>query len=206
MPKKIAWILMIIFAIIIGLYPSVYFMIDRKFGLLGTKDNAVLINLFWNIGFYTHIIGGGLALLIGWTQFIRKIRTKYIPVHRFIGKIYVVALLLSASAGLFIAFYATGGFITTVGFTCLGIITFFTTLTAYLNIRKGDVINHQKMMIYSYACCFAAVMLRIWLPFLQIFFPFIIAYKIVAWLSWIPNLWVAYVMIKEKERKVFVQI
>jgi dolichyl-phosphate-mannose--protein O-mannosyl transferase len=48
------------------------------------------------------------------------------------------------------------------------------------------------MMIYSYAACFAAVTLRIWLPLLiMIFGDFIIAYTIVAWMCWIPNLIVA---------------
>ena len=32
--------------------------------------------------------------------------------------------------------------------------------------RKGDIISHQKFMTYSFAACFAAVTLRIWLPIL----------------------------------------
>ena len=48
------------------------------------------------------------------------------------------------------------------------------------------------MMIYSYAACFAAVTLRIWLHLLTALFGgFITAYTIVAWLSWVPNLIVA---------------
>ena len=50
-------------------------------------------------------------------------------------------------------------------------------------------------MIYSYALSFSAVTLRIWLPLLiSQFNDFIIAYQIVAWLSWIPNLIVAHLM------------
>jgi len=47
-------------------------------------------------------------------------------------------------------------------------------------------------MIYSYAACFAAVTLRIWLPLLtMIYGDFVKAYVIVAWLCWIPNIIVA---------------
>jgi hypothetical protein len=64
---------------------------------------------------------------------------------------------------------------------------------AYVTVKKKQIALHQKWMIYSYAACFAAVTLRIWLPLLIGYFEdFIKAYTIVAWLSWVPNLVVAY--------------
>ena len=63
---------------------------------------------------------------------------------------------------------------------------------AYIKIKNNQIKQHQKMMIYSYAACFAAVTIRIWLPLLIIIFGnFLTAYTIVAWLCWIPNLIVA---------------
>lgn len=51
-------------------------------------------------------------------------------------------------------------------------------------------------MIYSYAACFAAVTLRIWLPVLIVIIGhYGTAYLMVAWLSWIPNLLVAHFII-----------
>ena len=197
MIKKIFKILFAVFAILVGLYPAIYFLIDRKFGLLQSKSESTLSNIFWNTGFYTHIIFGGLALLIGWTQFNDKIRITKMPLHRLIGKIYVIFSLLSAAASFYIALYATGGIITTLGFISLGIIWFYTTLNAYIHIRNKRIASHQKMMIYSYAACFAAVTLRIWLPLLTILVhDFIIAYRIVAYLCWIPNLIIAYFLTK----------
>lgn len=74
---------------------------------------------------------------------------------------------------------------------------FFTTLFAFTSIKKGNVIKHQKLMIYSYAACFSAVTLRIWLPILiSTLGGFLPAYRVVAWLSWIPNIIVAYFIIK----------
>ncbi len=197
MQKKILWILIGFSAILIGLYPLSYFLLDEKFGLLNTKTDALLLNTLWRIGFYTHIIFGGLALSIGWLQFSKSLRTKNLRLHRFIGKVYIAAVLLSATAGIGIGFFATGGWITAMGFVALGLIWLSTTLLAYTKVKKGQLILHQKFMIYSYAACFAAVTLRIWLPLLTIGFgDFIIAYRIVAWLSWVPNLVVAHFLVR----------
>jgi hypothetical protein len=80
------------------------------------------------------------------------------------------------------------------GFLCLGLLWLGTTLKAYQTIRRGEVQAHQQWMIYSYAACFAAVTLRIWLPLLIIAHQgeFIPAYRIVAWLSWLPNVLLAW--------------
>ena len=200
--KKALGVLMAILAIFVGLYPFIYFLIDRKFGLLQSKSDAVLTNIFWNAGFYIHIILGGIALLIGWTQFSVKLRKNKTRLHRQVGKAYVIMALSSALASLYIAWYATGGIIASVGFACLGIIWFYTTLRAYIEIRNGQIEKHQQMMVYSYAACFSAVTLRIYLPILVILFhDFIKAYLIVAWLCWIPNILVACFLVKQLKMK-----
>jgi uncharacterized membrane protein len=192
MIKKASWILLGLFAVLVGLYPGIYFVEDRKFGLLSSKTDFLLGNVFWNIGFYTHIVFGGVALLVGWIQFSSSLRNKHLQLHRFIGKIYVVAALLSSLAGIGIGIFATGGRQAALGFVCLGITWFTTTLVAYIYIRHMQVQQHRKMMIYSYAACFAAVTLRLWLPLLSAWLgDFTTAYRIVAWLCWVPNLFVA---------------
>lgn len=197
--NKVAWIVMAIMAIGVGLYPLLYFVIDREFGLLASKSDALLSNVFWNIGFYGHILFGGLALLIGWVQFSKKIRNANLKRHRTIGKVYVIAAAVSGSCGVYIAFYATGGLIAVVGFLCLGVLWLYTTLTAYFAARKGDLQLHQAMMIYSYAACFAAVTLRIWLPALTIAFgDFVTAYRLVAWLCWVPNIVFAFFWVRRR--------
>ncbi len=184
-------------SILIGLYPIIYFCIDRKFGLLGTKSAELLSQPIWNISFYTHIVFGGFALLVGWIQFSKKARAKNIGLHRLIGKGYVISVLLSGIAGLYIAVHATGGFIASLGFLSLDVVWLYTTISAYLAIRNKDIVSHEKLMIYSYAACFAAVTLRIWLPLLNMTLgDFFIAYKIVAWLCWVPNMVVAYFIVR----------
>ncbi len=72
-----------------------------------------------------------------------------------------------------------------------------TTLIAYLKIKNRRVEQHRRLMIYSYAACFAAVTLRIWLPLLiMIYGDFKTAYSIVAWLCWVPSIFVAVLLVK----------
>jgi hypothetical protein len=196
--QKISKIVISLFAIIIGLYPGIYFFKERTFGLLSSKSNELLTNPLWNAAFYTHIILGGIALLIGWLQFSTKLRLTNLSIHRTIGKIYIVSVLISSLSGIGLGFFATGGFVTSTGFICLGSVWFTTTLVAYLEIRKLRVEQHRRLMIYSYAVCFAAVTLRIWLPLLIIIFrDFMVAYTIVAWLCWVPNLFVANLIVRK---------
>jgi len=101
--------------------------------------------------------------------------------------------LLSGTAGLGIALFATGGIIPTLGFGGLAILWLYTTVNAYTNVRQKNINAHQRWMIRSYALCFAAVTLRIYLPiFIGAFgMDFIPAYRIIAWLCWVPNILVA---------------
>jgi len=197
--KKASWIIIGISATLVGLYPIIYFLIDSQFGLLASKSAELLSDNFWNIAFYGHIVLGGLALLIGWLQFSIKLRGKKIKLHRTIGKTYVISVLISGICGLYIAFFATGGIISILGFASLGIIWLATTILGFKAIKKGNVELHEKFMIFSYAACFAAVTLRIWLPILtSVMDDFTGAYRIVAWLCWVPNIIIAYFIVRKK--------
>ncbi len=197
--KQATWVTIGVLSILTGLYPVIYFLIDSKFGLLSSKSAEVLNNNLWNIAFYGHITLGGLALLIGWSQFSKKMRIEKTELHRLIGKIYVISVLISGICSLFIAMYATGGIISILGFFLLGLIWLITTVLSFKAIKAGKIELHENFMIYSYASCFAAVTLRIWLPLLVIAIgDFIYAYRIVAWLCWVPNIIVAYFLIRNK--------
>lgn len=197
--NKVAWVVFALLAIAIGSYPLLYFLSSGDFGLLAGKPVEISSNQIWRIAFYGHIIFGGLALLTGWSQFSKKLRSRKLNLHRNLGKIYVVAVLISGSCGVYIGFFADGGLIPALGFICLGMIWLYTTLRAYMAIRKKDLSLHQGMMIYSYAACFAAVTLRIWMPILiMVTGQFLISYRIVAWLCWIPNMIFAHLWVRRK--------
>lgn len=186
-----------LFAVFIGLYPLRFIGLPYEDSLLGSKPETLLNSSIYLTAFYTHIFLGGLALLTGFSQFYKKLRVKRPGLHRTLGKIYVLSVLLSGISGLGIAFFATGGIIPALGFAGLAILWLYTTFNAYTSIKKGEVNNHQRWMIRSYALCFAAVTLRLYLPtFLGLLhMDFIPAYKIIAWLCWVPNILIAEIFI-----------
>jgi hypothetical protein len=136
MLKKGFWSLLVFLSVSIALLATIPFATEEKFGIMNLKPDQILADKMWRIGFYTHIFFGGIALLIGWLLFVRKIRVSYLSIHRNIGKVYVVSVLLASLAGIYIGFYATGGWVAATGFICLGIALFYSTLTAYLHIRN----------------------------------------------------------------------
>jgi len=186
-----------LFAVFIGLYPLRFIGLPYEESLLGSKSETLLNSSIYLTAFYAHIFLGGLALLTGFSQFYKKLRRKRPALHRTLGKIYVIAVLLSGMAGLGIAFYATGGIIPSLGFGGLALSWLYTTSNAYTSIKKMDIDGHQRWMIRSYALCFAAVTLRLYLPLFTglLNMDFITAYKIIAWLCWVPNIFVAEIFI-----------
>lgn len=183
-------ILIAFFGITIGLYPMVYLIAPAAIPFWLSKANLTG-EIWWLTAFYAHILGGGVALLLGWTQFLPRLRARRVALHRLLGKIYVAAILLFGATGGFVAaLVANGGFPSALGFGSLAVLWFFSTLLAYRSILKKDIEQHKAWMIRSYALTFAAVTLRLWLPLFTAGFrlPFEQAYLAVAWFCWVPNL------------------
>ena len=109
MVKKISFSLLAILAILFSLMPFAFYFYDITFGIINTKSLEVLSNLTWKITFHIHIISAGIALSIGWIQFVPKIRNKYMSFHKIIGNTYFISAIISSLASIFISFYATGG-------------------------------------------------------------------------------------------------
>lgn len=191
--KRASWWVVTLLAIPVALYGfSFLFFRERMFPpQLAESFHARP----W--GIYSHAFGGGIALIFGAFQFHRGILAKRRNAHRLMGKIYVGAAMLVGVSGLYMAWYAFGGPITQVGFAGLAIAVLTTTITAFTTIRRGNVASHRRWVIRSYALIFAAVTLRIQLPLLIMYFgAFTPAYQMVAWLSWVPNLFVAEAIVR----------
>ena len=145
-----------------------------------------------------HTLFGPIALLLGIVQLLPAMRRP--PrwrAHRLIGRIYGIAAVILASAGLYMAFYSAGGLIAHLGFGLLALGVLVTVLQGYLKIRAGNIVAHREWMLRSYALIFGAVTLRIWLPLLIIAYQgqFMPAYRWVAWVSWVPNmLWAEWII------------
>lgn len=190
---------MIFFAFGVGIISMRYLDFQVK-DLLRSKSAVLLQNIMYRGTFYMHVIFGITALLIGSMQFFPKFRRNNYSLHRTLGKIYVIACLAGGSAGLIIAQFATGGLISTLGFSGLALAWLYTAWKAYQMARQRHFIAHNQWMTRSYALTLAAVTLRIWLPLFTAGFAwdFILSYRFISWFCWVPNILLAEFLITRK--------
>jgi uncharacterized membrane protein len=200
---KSGWAILTAGSLFLFALTTLYFNFCSDCNFLSEKQDVVF-NPFWRTAFYIHITGGMLAIVTGPWQFLRFIRKRYMRLHRTLGKVYLGAiLLLAAPSGQFMSFYAEGGLLSTAGFLVMSFLWLWTTWMAYATIRQRDFVAHKDWMTRSFALTLAAVTLRVWVPVASYYMgldaDFVIESS--AWVSWIPNLIVAEVLIRTRAIK-----
>ena len=150
--------------------------------------------------FYIHVYSSILVLLTGFLAIIR-VNFNKIKIHQYAGKAYVFLILfLAAPTGIYMGFFANGGFSSKISFVILGIFWWFSTFKAYQLIRQKKYKAHQQWMWRSFALTLSAITLRLWKWIIVYFFhpnPMDV-YEIVAWLGWIPNILLIELLIRKK--------
>jgi uncharacterized membrane protein len=138
---------------------------------------------------FVHLASGAVALAVGAFQVNSRLRARFPEAHRWLGRLYVIAVVIGGVAAFSLALRAFGGLLTHLGFGLLAVCWIGSTLSAYRHIRGGNWSAHQDWMLRSYALTFAAVTLRVYLP-ASLFagVPFEAAYRAISWLCWVPNL------------------
>jgi hypothetical protein len=140
----------------------------------------------------SHFMCGAISLVAGAFQLNTRLRTGFIRAHRWLGRLYLLAVGVGGTAGFTMALQSLGGPAAHAGFGLLAIAWLASTLIAYRYILQRDFGAHRSWVIRSYALTLAAVTLRLYIPLSQIAgIPFEAAYPVIAWLCWVPNLAVA---------------
>lgn len=146
-------------------------------------------------GLYLHVIGGMLAMMVGPFQFIAGLRSRYLSLHRWLGRIYLTGSATGGAAGLYMAQFAYGGFPARIGFALLAAAWLTCGFMALQRVLTGRIAAHREWMIRSFALTLAAFSLRMWLlghgilsGMEAISLPYVEMYTAVAWLCWVPNL------------------
>jgi uncharacterized membrane protein len=137
---------------------------------------------------YLHIGLAPIALALMPFQFSANLRQRRPALHRWLGRGYALAILISGVAGLLLALGTEAGPIAGWGFGILAVLWLGVTARAVFLARAGRIAQHRRWMIRSAALTFAAVTLRLYLPVLALIFGFETGYPLVAWLCWVPNL------------------
>lgn len=137
--------------------------------------------------FYGHVVGASIALALVPFQFWTRLRMRRLTLHRWLGRLYAVAILVGGISGIWLAMTTQTGAVAGTGFALLGVVWLFVTANAVRLAMAGDIAAHRRWMIRSAALTSAAVTLRVYLPILAATLGFETGYMLVAWLCWVPN-------------------
>jgi uncharacterized membrane protein len=195
----IGWAVMTFLAVMVFLYASRYLSLDPEVFFPEQK----LVYIAHATMLWFHVVGAMLAIILGPFQFLDGMRKgRFLKIHRWLGRIYLIAILVGGIGGLYMAPLAYGGMISRLGFTALGLLWLFSGFKAYKHIRNKEIESHREWMTRNYALTFAGVMLRLWLPtFGAIGIDFLPGYLVVSWLCWVPNLMVAELIIRRRRQQ-----
>ena len=142
---------------------------------------------FWprRWGLVLHVAGGVIALSVGVLQLWLGLTHRVARLHRALGRLYVLAILIGSIGGFYLALTITGNPPYAAGLFTLCVAWVLTTTMAVLAIRYRDVRQHREWMMRSYAVTFAFVTFRFGVDLLAARgLPVADAQAIMAWACW----------------------
>lgn len=143
------------------------------------------------LALYAHIGLAPVALALLPLQFWSRLRVRKPGLHRWLGRLYGVSILISGVAGAVLALTTAEGGIAASGFLLLSLVWLGSTARGVWLAMQRRIAEHRVWMIRSAALTLAAVTLRIQLPIGIATVGFEISYPLIAWACWVPNLLVA---------------
>ncbi|HZH35980.1 MAG TPA: DUF2306 domain-containing protein [Flavisolibacter sp.] len=174
-----------------------YVSFQKNIDFLATKQNVYHID-YWRYAFYAHVFTSILVLPAGFTQFTKVFFRR--GLHRKLGMVYILTVLfITAPTGLLMGIHANGGLGAKASFVLLSTVWFITTLLALITAKKKRFIDHGEWMLYSYALTLSAITFRLLALGFDLFDIRVRpqeVYVTIAWLSWVPNILIAHLLIK----------
>jgi uncharacterized membrane protein len=191
----VLWIFLLAFAAKFVLRALLYFGLQKE-----------VFQRYWNYKWWLlgHIVGGLAALVTGPFQFSQTFRKKYTSVHRWLGRIYLTAILIGVISATYLSWTSALAIHWTwaVSLQCLSFVWIHTAYTAYVSIRQRRIQAHREWMIRSYVVTFAFVSFRwiIGLPEIASLGSFIERAPTVLWVSWVIPLFITNMILQWSKR------
>lgn len=174
----VAWLLLV--AAIIDFLLDTY----QKYGHV----NASAYSIFWSRRewLWVHLAGGTLTVLLGALQFLTPLRTGWPRIHRWVGRAYLLALLVGSLGVAALIATTPAGFGLRLAFAAMGIAWLFTGTMGFIAIRRKRTQVHRRWMLRNYLITFAFVTFRtlLMIPGVMALAPPDVMVPTLLWLSW----------------------
>lgn len=116
----------------------------------GVEDGRTLDRWFasHSVLTWTHIAAGTLVFAFALFQFVPVIRRRHVTVHRWTGRLVLVAAVPAAISGMLLqARSPYGGLLADSAIFLAGALFLTALVLAYRAIRRGDTVRHREWMI-----------------------------------------------------------
>ncbi|KAL9646641.1 hypothetical protein ABK040_010753 [Willaertia magna] len=187
--KAIGWLLMTIASLIFGIYSlRIYNYNIHK--IESTKNVGEGFFDIWfkpyhtssllkYICFLLHVIPGGIVFLLSPLQFLQKFRTNFLTLHKWIGRIIFINVIISVISSFCLLLTSKMGMGACLSTLIFGPYTLFCLYKAYVTIVKDKNYNaHREWCIRMWALCFGVFYMRILIGLVKDLF-----YEKEAWLN-----------------------
>jgi uncharacterized membrane protein len=115
-----------------------------------------------------HIVPGMLFMVLGPLQFVRGLRSKYLQVHRWCGRLFLTASAVVGVSGLTLAYGKTiGGVDEKAAITLFGSFFLIALAKALRHALRREFAQHREWMIRGYSIGLAVATIR---PIMGTFF------------------------------------
>lgn len=160
--RILRWVQFAVFILIGGL--SVFFYLEYAIRYFEWSSESYG-SYYWakRVALAFHLVGGSMALALGLPQFWMGFRNRFMNVHRWTGRLYVLGVLVG-SIGAFVMATAPEqslGFGFAFALFALGIAWVITTGAAFFAVIRRKIKLHKEWMIRSYIVTLAFVTFRI---------------------------------------------
>ena len=151
--------------------------------MLPLPDVLLLVRQKLPLAFPLHMIASGLALIF---IAIAAAARHWRGVHRAIGRIATLCVLIGGLTALPVALASEAGPVAQAGFFAQGLVWLSLLIAAVVAIRRGDAQRHARLMIAMAAVASGAIWLRLalWLA-IALQLPFEESYAFAAWAAWL---------------------
>jgi uncharacterized membrane protein len=141
---------------------SVYFFLDNVVAyFFGYRSRIFGDSFFHNqIWVVSHMAGGTLTLLFGPLQFWNYFRTRYMVLHRVLGKLYMLGVAMAGLSALRLSLISPCA-PCRVSLFILSVLVLLSTAFAWQAIKAKNIQAHRQFMVRSYICVMAFVAVRI---------------------------------------------
>lgn len=178
-------------AVIIGL--SIYFLTGAAhFFKLTREELGKYFDIKWVL--LLHITGGGIALLTGPFLLWEKFRNHNLRLHRFLGKVYLISVLVSGLFAVYLSFTTAYAINWAYAFSLQIWVSVWlsASVIAYYFVINKKIKLHKEWMVRSYIVSLAFVIsaLILKIPYVQSLGSFEEISPSLFWFGWAVPLYI----------------